>query len=40
MNIIDSVISLDVSTIANGTYIIALNYSDNTSSKINVVINK
>ena len=39
-SVANSTITLDVSSIANGTYVIALNYADDTSSKINVVINK
>ena len=40
MSLASNVISLDVSKITNGTYIVALNFVDNTTSNINVVISK
>ncbi len=40
INMTNSIMTLDVSTIANGTYIVALKYANNTTSKINVVISK
>lgn len=39
-SVVNSTLTLDVTTVPNGMYIVALNYANNTTANINVVINK
>ncbi|MCT4579847.1 MAG: T9SS type A sorting domain-containing protein [Flavobacteriales bacterium] len=39
-NVVNNLLRLDVTTIPNGMYVVALNYENNTTSKINVVVSK
>ena len=39
-SVVNNTLTLDVTSVSNGSYVISLNYANNTSSKINVVINK